>query len=280
MSFICEKCNVGFSTKQSLQNHTIKQACKISNYFCKHCGKGYTTETSMYRHMRRNCKVKKNYDKEKEDIYKKLVDLEESNKKLNQKVISMEKTIKKTNSIKNINKGIVNNVNNPVFSNINVILTGYGQEDMSKFDNNDLVKAVQNGFNSSIRLTEAIHFNPKYPEYHNIYISNMKDKYAMMFDGKNWALTIRDKIYEDKKNYIEENIDMFLDSLSESRKNALERWLSTSDDDNKIAKIKEQIKLLLYNKRHIVMATHMKDIKGKKKGPIKTIKDVVKNEDE
>ena len=81
----------------------------------------------------------------------------------------------------------------------------------------------------------------------------MKDKYAMMFDGNDWTLTTKDvlinQIYEDKKNYIEENIDAFLDSLTASRKNSLERWLETDENDEKIKNIKEHIKLLLYNKK-------------------------------
>jgi len=128
-----------------------------------------------------------------------------------------------------------------------------------------MVKILQKGYNSTISLTEAIHFNPKYPEFHNIYITNMKDKYAMMYDGKNWNLTIKDdlinKIYDDKKNYIEENLDDFLDSLSISRKKALTRWLETSDDDEIIIKIKNEIKLLLYNKRGIAEQKKVKVIK-------------------
>jgi gas vesicle protein len=84
----------------------------------------------------------------------------------------------------------------------------------------------------------------------------MKDKYAMAYDGKEWNLTIKEdiinKIYDDEKNYIEENLDDFVKSLSSSRKNALDRWLETNDEDEKITKIKNEIKLLLYNKRNLV----------------------------
>ena len=38
----------------------------------------------------------------------------------------------------------------------------------------------------------------------------MKDKYAMMYDGKNWNLTVKD----DKKNYIKENLDKYVELLS------------------------------------------------------------------
>jgi hypothetical protein len=157
--------------------------------------------------------------------------------------------------------------NNIVNGNVNIILIGYGKEDLSRIDKNDVIRALQNGFNSSVKLTEILHFNPKYSEYHNVYISNMKDKYAMTYDGKDWNLTIKEdlinKIYDDKKNYIEENLDDFMDSLSTSRKKALDRWLET-DDDEKISKIKNEIKLLLYNKRNLVEPIKIHCISNKK----------------
>ena len=171
-----------------------------------------------------------------------------------------------TNNTQNINNGIVTHVN----------LIGYGKEDLSKIDKKEILKAIQFGYDSTIKLTETMHFNPKHPEYHNIYITNIKDKYAMMFDGKDWNLTMKDKlinkIYDDKKNYIEENIDEFIDSLSASRKKALERWLVSDDDDERINKVKNEIKLLLYNKRNLIVDTQY-DISM---GPKKTIKIVKK----
>lgn len=54
----------------------------------------------------------------------------------------------------------------------------------------------------------------------------MKDKYAMMYDGKEWTLMTKDElieqIYDDKKYYIEDNLDEFINSLSLSHKRALE----------------------------------------------------------
>jgi GTP-binding protein EngB required for normal cell division len=162
-----------------------------------------------------------------------------------------------SNNTKTINNGNVNNVVN------NINLVGYGFEDISRLDKGDILSALQNGYNSTIRLTEAVHFNPKYPEYHNVYISNIRDKYGMLYDGKDWNLRVKEElinmIYDDKKSYIEENLEEFLASLSVSRRRALDRWLATDDDDAKISKIKEEIKLLLYNKRNIVLETHKID---------------------
>jgi hypothetical protein len=158
---------------------------------------------------------------------------------------------------------------------VTIITVGYGKEDLSKIDKKDILKAMQHRYNSAIKLTETLHFNPKHPEYHNIYITNMKDKYAMLFDGKDWNLTMKDelinKIYDDKKNYIEENIDEFIDSLSVSRKKALDRWLDTDDNDERISKVKDEIKLLLYNKRNVALEKLDDNMKKINKKNIKRI---------
>jgi hypothetical protein len=174
-------------------------------------------------HMRDNCKIKKQNDNEKEDILDRLMKLEEDNKRLiileenEKKLVNDNKKLKEENKkmktqIKRVIKttNIRPNINNGTVINATINLVGYGSEDLSKLDKTDILKALQTGYNSTVKLTEAVHFNPDFPEYHNIYISNMKDKYAMMHDGNQWTLTTKEdlinQIYEDKKNYIEENL--------------------------------------------------------------------------
>lgn len=277
----CDRCNKIFSLNKNLKYHIENNSCKVYDFECKYCQKQFTTSTSMYRHVRLSCGVKKEEDLNKDKIYEKLLELEKKSEKidvlekentlLKKKVSAMEKKSRVVKNIHNgeinINQGIINNTTNQI------VLVGYGQEDLSKFGKNELIKIFQNGYNSTLKLTEAVHFNPKYPEHHNIYISNMRDKYAMMFDGNKWTLTMKEdlinKIYDDKKNYIEENLDDFIDSLSASRKKALDRWLETDDDDDKISKIKNEIKLLLYNKRDFILDKQENIVSGSKK--IKTI---------
>ena len=85
---------------------------------------------------------------------------------------------------------------------------GYGKEDLSKIDRNKILKCLKSGgFKSAERLTEIIHFDLERPEYHNIYISSLKDKHAMNYNNEKWIAVLKtdfiDKLYEDKKNYIE-----------------------------------------------------------------------------
>jgi hypothetical protein len=85
------------------------------------------------------------------------------------------------------------------------------------------------------------------------------------------------KIYDDKKSYIEENLEAYIDSLHPSsevnlwsRKRALSRWLDTDNEDVKVKEIKENIKLLLYNSKN--MAIDNKDFTVRKLNSIKVIK--------
>jgi hypothetical protein len=246
--------------------------------------------------MKYNCKTKKKEEEHKNEIYNKLIknskaeieaELEakmeakmedKMEAKMEAKIKDMEKNIKKnhkkeitklTRKIKileskkiivsnNINTGTVNNTTNNNTTN-NIVIVGHGKEDMSKIDSADILKVLKNGYNSTIHLTETVHFNPKYPEFQNVYISSMKDKYAMMYNGKKWILITKealiDKIYNNKKNYIEDNLDKFIESLSKSSVNALKRWLDTDESNPRIIKIKEDIKLLLYNSKDMTLNT-------------------------
>jgi hypothetical protein len=59
-------------------------------------------------------------------------------------------------------------------------------------------KPVVNRSNMVIpNLIKRIHFDPKKPENHNIYIGNIKNKYVMIYDGNKWNLQNQDETIED-----------------------------------------------------------------------------------
>ena len=257
--YICDKCGKSFKRKNNLDYHVFKNVCKNKKYMCQYCGNTFNTKVSMHRHVRETCKKRIEEDKRRDEIYERLLKLEESNNELknqNAKIMKDNEHLKNkmTNgSTKNNIESV--NINNGIQYNIN--LSGYGKEDMSKIDKTDIIKAFKSGFNSTLKLTEAMHFNPKYPEFHNVYISSMKNQYAMMYDGTEWSLVMKedliDKLYDNKRDFIEENLDEFVSSLSKSQVSALYRWLNADEEHPYIKKIKNGIKLMLYNKRFMVI---------------------------
>jgi hypothetical protein len=285
-SHICKFCSDVFTKSSSMYRH-MKHTCKGSKIVdtkpitrddalrvhkekkekmsincCYHCDNVFSSQSSMYRHMKSSCKVIKKEKDNKQQIYDELKQLREENERINKKLEVMEKHIKSERKTHTVTNTVVNgDVNNGTVVNGNVNITiSFGQEDISKIGDTCIRKAIGTGFHSALELTDAIHFNPKYPEYHNVYIPSMKDKYGMVYRDGNWNLIDKqeliDKIYDNKKYYIEDNMDTFYDSITKSQQNALNRWLSIDDDDdNKINSIKERIKLLLYNKRHVPINT-------------------------
>ena len=266
MNFSCDECDIIFSSKHALTYHLNNDVCKKKEYPCKYCVKTFTTETSMYRHMRLSCKAKKEED-ENENENKRLYDeLIEDRDRHGQQIMDLMNEMNAMKASLNENQLVrepmtINNTNNVntvnVTINNNINLSAYGKEDMSKITKAELLKVFKSGFNSTLKLIDIMHFNPKYPEFHNIYISSMKNQYAMIYDGHDWTLVMKDylidKLYDDKREYIEENLDEFINSLSDSQLSALYRWLNAADGHSYIKNIKNDIKLLLYNKRKLPM---------------------------
>ena len=102
-------------------------------------------------------------------------------------------------------------------------------------------------------MIEKIHFNPTKPENMNIYISNMKDKYIMVYDGTNWNLANKreeiDKIYEEKELLLEEWLE---ENKDQEMKDKFMKYINNRDDDELINSIKEDIKLMMYNKKEMI----------------------------
>jgi hypothetical protein len=247
--YFCEHCNIEFKKRDQLNAHNnrkIKCYEKENKYKykCDYCHKKFSSKSNLNNHIKISCKTIKKQSEDIKNIFNRLKILEEENQTLRKKTKNITNNTVITNS-----HNITNNTIN------NITLIGYGKEDFTKLSENKIKRILNKGYMSCVGLTDAIHFNPKYPEYHNIYISSMKDKYAMMYDGTNWKLVgkneLIDSIYDDKKDYIEENIDDFCDSLTGSKKTAIYDWLQMEHDDDKIKEMKEEIKLLLYNKKHI-----------------------------
>lgn len=288
--FECKYCKKSFSKRNNMYRH-IKNSCKVAQdvkqnnisiesaikkiefekdkqevNICHKCNKKFSCYSSLHRHKKSYCKVIRREEAEKQKVYDELVlEMRNLRKELNEfsdikdRVDKLEKEnnkLKKEN--KYVNNGIIHYGKGDInMMDITVNIVPFGKEDLSKISKNDLLKVFRCGFNSALKLTETTHFNPKYPEYHNVYISSMKNKYAMTYNGTDWSLVMKDELindmYDKKRDYIAENIDEFINSLTSSQISALHRWLDVDDEHKYIQKIKNDMKLLLYNKRKMAL---------------------------
>ena len=259
-----------------IENH------KNDSHICLFCRNEFINKSSLTRHIKLYCKTKKQHEKEKEDKFNELIQRIENNeryfkeeieinkekiKELENKLNEEKEKNNKLNQI--IHKQINNNVveNNIENQNITLNLMAFGREDLDKIDVKYILEALKRGTSAIPVITERVHFNTKYPEYQNVYITNMNQKYGMIYDGKEWKLkdkdTIIEDLYEKKYDFLDENFENIYNQLSESQQKAFKRFLDIHEkaDTNKqskkiIDKIKQDLKLLLYNNKKIPIDTY------------------------
>ena len=83
----------------------------------------------------------------------------------------------------------------------------------------------------------------------------MRDNYVMVFDGYKWELRDRtyiiDEIYQTNMDILTDKFDEILDSLSHFAIRKFNRFLNDKEDDSLTTKIKNEIKMILYNNKNI-----------------------------
>jgi hypothetical protein len=280
------KCTEKINT---FYNLTILKEQEETNkgYICNFCKTSFTRSTTLKRHLLERCKIRKEEIREKEAIFQELLQqnilLKDQNEKLNNKLLEQNKliiglleqnnnknSIQNNKNIKNQNNGIINN-----------IIIQHGKEDLSKIDDKVFLDAFLKNSGAKIpeKIIEGIHFNSKYPEFKNIYISDINREKVMIYNGNDWILTPSNNI---TTNLLEKSIDFSenrydeLDKkiLNQQKKSKIEYGLKImelmkdfdiNDDEINITKedkersqylrekAEEYIKLLLYNNKDYVI---------------------------
>jgi hypothetical protein len=173
-------------------------------------------------------------------------------------------------TLQKINKQLINNNNNSNNTNNtinnNITLVKFGQENLrntlTKKEKFQILDKMYYSLEESIKLT---HFNEKHPELRNIYITNMRDDIAYVYNGGNKfeaiskMETINDLINTHIEN-IELTLDTYREQLPERMVITLEKFIKQIENDseeyehNKTKKYKsfkhykkDQVKILIFN---------------------------------
>ena len=227
-------------------------------HFCKYCEKIYSNSSNLSKHLKK-CKDKMKTDEANFHMQELVKVLNEHKEKLNKYDLELEEKNKQINEL--IKKSGINN--STITQNIqnNIKILAYKNTDISHLTDQDYLQCLNRSNMCIPNLIKRIHFDPKKPENHNIYISNIKNKYVMIYDGNKWNLHNRDETIED---LIDENQFVLEQKLEEWVENGNEypeimkkfnRYLEKKEKDNVINKIKEEIKLILFNNRNTVEIT-------------------------
>ncbi len=279
------KCTQINHVNDKIINEKVKEDTK-KGYICNFCNISFTRSTTLKRHLIERCKVRKEELQEKEAIFQELLKqnelLKNQNEKLNNQLIEQNKLIielleKKNNKDKFKNIQNNKNIKNQNNGTINNIIIQHGKEDLTKIENKVFFDAFLKYTGAKIpeKIIEGIHFNSEYPEFKNIYISDINREKVMVYNGIDWILTpsnnITSNLLEKSIGFSENRYDEIDKKiLNQQKKNKIENGLkimelmkdidNNEDEDTQKnedkerrqylrEKAEEYIKLLLYNNK-------------------------------
>ena len=230
----CISCNKLFSSKYCRDRHE-----KTSKCFLKHI-----TDESKITKLEEELKLAK-------------IQINETNKKLEQ-IVNANPNINSTNNSTNNSHNNTTNVQN------NYTVNMYGKENTSHITDAQLLKILNQGFKSVPAYISLKYFSDSMPENSNVCNTNINSPYILVFNGKKWEL-------KDKKGMIEQMYGCNFDELEEKfhefkeadkmQEKSAERFLNYINngyDENMVGIISKDINKLLYNERD-------KSLKNKKK---------------
>jgi hypothetical protein len=254
------KNNIESTQSQQLVNPKSTQTTEkvATDFTCKYCEQQFRFKQSMYRHIKYTCT--KNKDEDLKELVRLmniqmeqqknefLFQLQSQKQEFSKKIETQSKQIDKLMGKLEIH-GSFNTTNN--IQNINLL--AYRASDVSHLTDEDYRRCIKKVNHCVKNMIEKVHFNPSKPENMNIYISNIKDKYIMVYDGSNWNLANKkeeiDRLYEEKEMMLEE----WLESNPEKElKEKFMKYLNNKESDECLNRIKEEIKLMLYNNQKMI----------------------------
>ena len=241
---------------------------------CEYCDKEFSFKQSYYRHLK-TCKERKRQEEADKSV-KELVymlnqqleeqkkEIEKRDKQLEKRDEQLEKTEKelrkRDKQIDELIKKAGFNNSGTITQNIqnNIKLLAYKDTDLSKITDFDIKNCLKHSNMCVPHLIKMIHLDPDKPENHNVYISNLKNGYIMLYDGKKWNAQNRediiDNMIDEKQIIIEEKIEDWVLKGQQypNLMKKFERYINKKEKNEVLNKIKEEIKLMLYNNRLIV----------------------------
>jgi uncharacterized C2H2 Zn-finger protein len=202
---------------------------------CVHCDKVFTHKPSMQRHMNHRCKKNKQLNIIKQQ--QKTIEIQQQ-----QLLAQRPQTINNTtNNTNNTTNNTVNIQNNYILS--------YKDTDTSHLTTKDYAFCVKQP-DGVKRLIEKIHFNPMKPENQNLTITNLTNKYMMVYDGSQWKKVMKselNKIYNHKESLLEEWVEQ-----DPTLREKFYEYIKTERKDVHLQRI-EDIKLMMYNQKPVAI---------------------------
>jgi hypothetical protein len=290
----CKLCNKKYKNKSGIWKHNNKyhmeyESPKISSnqltssalsqqesaqnqlngkIICKYCNQEFKHIQSRWRHEQK-CKL---IEKQSTTIEKsEIVELKKENAEIKSMLAELLKSSKiHPKTLQKINKNLINGNNNTLNSgtvnNNTIQIVKFGSEDIKSILSTKEIKNILNCRYKAIEESiKKVHFNDDRPEYRNIYITNLRDNIAYVYNGNKFEAvqkhSIINQLIDQHMNNIEVSLEDYKNKLPERTVEILDKLIeklqdehtSMIDEENnkefknyRMFKINE-VKLMIYN---------------------------------
>lgn len=248
LTFVQEKNNNNQLQKKMINVKILENNTSVQNEInCKFCGKVFQHKQSKYRHEKFRCKFInkgniKLINQQKEALQEKNRLIEEKNKLI-------ESLLKQSNFAGNDSE----KDNNSILS--------YNNTNKNFLTDEMISKCMEKQNMCVPEMIKLVHFNNIHPENRNIYISNLKTNYVMVYEDEKWIVKNRDqmldKLIADNEKFMHKKLTEWYDEetknlSSDKYKRAIkkfQKYLDVNSNTNLIDNIKDELKLMFYNNR-------------------------------
>ena len=259
----CELCNAIFYRKDNLTQHLNKlRKCNIvTDFSCKWCNKSLTSNFSLSRHCT-TCKVKENHEQLEMQMQAMDSEMAEKVRLLELKIIELKEMVDnginpvtQSSSI-NGNQNQNNHLNTTTNSNniTNITINKYGYETLTHISPKKMTAIFRKCYESIPAFIMLKHFDKSAPQNRNVYIADLKSKYALTYDGNRWNITDRndllDEMYNENLYYLEGKYEENYEDLDDTTATKFRTFLDSKDDDSTVKMVKDNIRKMLYNERN------------------------------
>ena len=289
MDFICKYCSKNYKSIHSRSNHyriyhnsesnpkvTLKSSksnpkvtlksfktnpiitLDISkNHCCNYCNKVYKYKQGKYKHEK-TCNNKNELTK--------IDNLEKENMEIKKTLNELLKLCKiHPKTLQKINNQLINNNTNNGTINNTVNIVKFGSEDIaSTLSQSEILKILNRKMLALEESIKTIHFNDMRPEFKNIYITNLKDQYAYIYNGNKFIAVLKSdvlgELVDNHFENIEYSADEYKEKLNSKTVEVLDKFIDKMNNeeafiDHEHAKIYpnfksyniNKIKMMIYN---------------------------------
>ena len=290
MEYRCKICNKEYSSYQSLwihnkKFHTSNDFQKTSDDFrttssdfqttsvdfqnnkimCEYCKKTFSRKNNLNYHIKNKCKMKASKDQEIILLTNALTKKETENKNMIEQIDEMKKQLLQLlekqckvhpKTFNKINKQLNNTqINDNKVINNNIIIQ-LGKEKLHEvFSKEEKLKVLNQGYMCLDYLVQYAHFNPKYPQFKNILITNLQNNIAYKYntDTNNFDVVRKEEllneIISERMYDINEFFENYKDEITIRMQKVINDFIAKMEGGSyEQDKIKD-IKIILYNNK-------------------------------